>query len=291
MYDAFVKEAGIPAGSFFFSPNFPLPFLPRVAHRSHCFTYPETSVDKSYLLERSQIVESVLAGEIRQAVSKLSDVDSTLLRGIGFHLQKQALLEIIRKGNASSEALKYAQVQVAPLAKDRPEFILELENVMSLLLYSNLSQSPDFDLLSDAQRQRTADIANSALLRYTQLSEKPKLERIMKSIFWAQDVAQRYGIHTPKLTDLRNLIFETKAANAQEEAQDEEDASIILRMDVTAEDDPEEEEDEGVEAEGDDEEEEEGLEEEADEEEEPFLVVAYTSADAEPHIPTEEDEE
>lgn len=254
----------------------------------------ELSVDKSYLHERSQIVESVLAGEIRQAVSKLSDVDSTLLRGIGFHLQKQALLEIIRKGNSSSEALKYAQVQVAPLAKDRPEFVSELENVMSLLLYSNVSLSPDRDLLSDEQRQKTAEIANSALLRYAQLSERPKLDRIMKSIFWAQSVAQRYDILTPKLVDLRSLLFETRSSATRAEHEEEDDEAILLRMDVTGEDDPEEEEEnEGMDVEGDDEDDEEELEgdNEEEEEEDPVLAIATYSASEEGHMPTEEEEE
>jgi hypothetical protein len=107
------------------------------------------------------------------------------------------------------EALKYAQVQVAPLAKEKPEFVAELENIMSLLLFSNLSQSPDAHYLSNEQRSKTAHIANSALLRYAKHSDRPKIERIMKAIFWVQNTAQSLGVAVPKLLDLRTLTFDT----------------------------------------------------------------------------------
>lgn len=154
-------------------------------------------------------MQHVLAGEIRQAVSKLSDVDSTLLRSIGFHMQKQALLEIIRKGQGLPEALKYAQVQVAPLAKDKPEFVAEVESIMTLLLYNQALDAPYAQLLSDEQRTKTAEIANSALLRYAKHSERPKLELIMKAIFWAQDVASNNNIPMTRLLDLRSMTFDT----------------------------------------------------------------------------------
>jgi len=298
VYDCLVEEAGISEGPF---ESVPLPAqtlcstsLLLLLTCSPLLWVLELNVDKSYLLERSQIVESVVAGEIRQAVSRLSDVDSTLLRGIGFHLQKQALLEIIKKGNVPSEALKYAQVQVAPLAKDRPEFVAELENVMSLLLYSNVVLSPDRDLLSDEQRQKTAEIANSALLRYAQLSERPKLDRIMKCIFWAQTTAQRYGILTPKLLDLRSLVFEARGMEKRTENDDgEDDESIILRMDVTGEDDPEEEEGEAMDVEGDDEDDEEGeLEgDEEEDDEDPALAVFPYLVSEEGHVGAEEEED
>lgn len=181
--------------------------------------------ESSYLSERHGITQHVLAGEIRQAVSKLSDVDATLLRSIGFHLQKQALLEIIKKGDSMPEALKYAQVQVAPLAKDNPQFVSELENIMALLLYSNLSNSPDAHYLSDDQRRKTAEIANSTLLRYAKYSEKSKLERLMKAIFWAQDIAQAQGIAVPKLIDLRTLSFDTSPSDSEAWLMDE-DATV-----------------------------------------------------------------
>lgn len=204
----------------------------------------------------------MLAGEIRAAVSKLSDVDATLLRDIGFPLQKQALLEIIRKGNNLNESLKYAQVQVAPLAKENPQFVQELESVMSLLLYSDISKSPDAHFLSDEQRERTANIANTALLKYAKFSAKPKLERIMKAVCWAQRTAVEAGIKVPRLMDLRTMEFDESV-----ELMDMEDQPLLpgedaadLNFELEEEDDDEEEdEDDDDDDDDDDNEEEEGL--------------------------------
>lgn len=44
---------------------------------------------------------------------------------LSFHLQKQALLEIIKQNKSSVEALKFAQIQLAPHVKDNV-FILYL---------------------------------------------------------------------------------------------------------------------------------------------------------------------
>lgn len=215
----------------------------------------------------------MLAGEIRAAVSKLSDVDATLLRDIGFHMQKQALLEIIRKGSNAAESLKYAQVQVAPLAKDSPEFVQELESVMSLLLYADASKSPEAHFLSDEQRERTANIANAALLHYAKLSDKPKLERIMKAVCWAQKTALESGIKIPRLMDLRTLEF-------YEPTETMDSDNPLLLSDDGAEnefeddDDDEEEEDDDDDDDDDDDEEEEGLADYEEEEEEEVFAAA-----------------
>jgi hypothetical protein len=182
-------------------------------------------------------------------VSKLSDLDSTLVRSIGFHLQKQALLEIIRKGNSTPEALKYAQVQVAPMTKDHPEFISELENIMSLLLYSNLADSPDNHYISDEQRLKTATIANTALLRYSKHTERPKLEMIMKSIFWVQDMAAQAGVTVPRLLDLRSLTFDS-ADELDDMFMDQDDEEEIGMENIEEEEDDAGDEDEEEDYEG-----------------------------------------
>lgn len=188
----------------------------------------------------------MLGGEIRAAVSELSDVNSALMRDIGFHLHVQALIEIIRKGNNMEESLKYAQVVVAPLAKDNADFVQELESVMALLIYADASQSPDAHFLSPEQRERTANIANAALLKYAKFSDKPKLDRIMKAVNWAQRTAMEAGIKTPRLIDLRTLEFDESVEMMDEDHQpllQSEDA-LETEFDDDDDDDEEEEEDE-----------------------------------------------
>lgn len=209
--------------------------------------------DTSYLTERHEIKKHVLGGEIRAAVSKLSDVNSALMRDIGFHLHVQALLEIIRKGNNMEESLKYAQVVVAPLAKDNAEFVQELESVMALLIYADASQSPDAHFLSPEQRERTADIANAALLKYAKFSDKPKLDRIMKAVNWAQRTAIEAGIKAPRLIDLRTLEFDESVDMMDEDQQPLLQPEDALETEYDDDDDEEDDEEEEEDDENDEE--------------------------------------
>lgn len=173
-------------------------------------------------------------------------------------MQKQALLEILRKNSPLTDTLKYAQVQVAPLAKENPEYVKELESIMSLLLYVDVSQSPDSHYLSNEQRAKTAEIANSALLRYAKCCDRPRLDRVMQAILWAQKTAADIGIKVPKLLDLRTLEFEheetleggdpdSEAAGGMSvdpEVEDEEEEEYDFEEDIEAmeSEDPEDEE-------------------------------------------------
>jgi hypothetical protein len=51
-----------------------------------------------------------------------------------FHLRLQRLIELLRSGLVD-DALKFAQIELAPLGEDHPEFLEELEEVMSLLAF------------------------------------------------------------------------------------------------------------------------------------------------------------
>lgn len=76
--------------------------------------------DSLLLDERNLIQKHILSGEIRAATSVINDLDSNILRNdteLAFSLQKQALLELLKKKVSPVEALKFAQIQLVPLVK------------------------------------------------------------------------------------------------------------------------------------------------------------------------------
>ncbi|CAJ0768537.1 23612_t:CDS:2, partial [Entrophospora sp. SA101] len=103
-----------------------------------------------------------------------------------FHLQQQRLIEYIRQGRVS-EALEFAQDELAPLGEENPEFLEELERSMALLAFDDTTTSPVGDLLHPSQRLRTASELNAAILTSQSQEKDPKLPNLLKMLVWAQD--------------------------------------------------------------------------------------------------------
>lgn len=102
-----------------------------------------------------------------------------------FHLQQQRLIEYIRAGKIS-EALEFAQEELAPRGEENPEFLEELERTMALLAFEDSSQSPVGDLLNHVQRQKTARELNAAILTSQSQEKDPKLPSLLKMLVWTQ---------------------------------------------------------------------------------------------------------
>lgn len=70
---------------------------------------------------RSVIMDSILKGDVRAAISKINDVDARILHdnpSYAFALHKLTLLDLFDQ-RKTIEALKYAQIQMAPLVKSK----------------------------------------------------------------------------------------------------------------------------------------------------------------------------
>lgn len=108
-----------------------------------------------------------------------------------FRLQQQKLIEYIRAGRIT-EALQFAQEELAPRGEESPEFLAELERTMSLLAFQNTTNAPPAiaDLLSPAQRMKTAGEVNAAILDSFSQGKEVKLVALLKLLCWGESLLE-----------------------------------------------------------------------------------------------------
>lgn len=107
--------------------------------------------------------------------------------GLYFHLQQQKLIEYIRLGRIA-EALQFAQEELAPRGEESPEYLSELERTMALLAFESSPAAPPAisELLSPAQRMKTAGEVNAAILESLSQGKEAKLVGLLKLLCWGE---------------------------------------------------------------------------------------------------------
>lgn len=107
--------------------------------------------------------------------------------GLYFKLQQQKLIEYIRQGKIV-EALEFAQEELAPRGEESQEFLSELEKTMALLAFDSSPSAPPSisELLSPAQRLKTAGEVNAAILESFSQGKTAKLVGLLKLLCWAE---------------------------------------------------------------------------------------------------------
>lgn len=158
---------------------------------AQCFS-EEASVDPGIDLntigDRMATRMAVESGDIEGAMARANEMNPLILDendSLFFHLQQQKLIELIRQGKVDA-ALDFAQEELAPRGEENREFLRELERTMTLLAFDDASKSPVSDLLSAAQRQKTASELNAAILNSQCQEKEPKLPAALKMLVWAQ---------------------------------------------------------------------------------------------------------
>lgn len=112
-------------------------------------------------------------------------------KALYFHLQQQKLIEYIRQ-NRVAEALQFAQEELAPRGEESPEFLAELEKTMALLAFDPQTSTPPVisELLSSAQRMKTAGEVNAAILESLSQGKEVKLVGLMKLLHWGESLLE-----------------------------------------------------------------------------------------------------
>ena len=98
------------------------------------------------------------------------------------------MIEFIRQGKVS-EALAFAQEELAPRGEESPEFLSELERTMALLVFdASSSTSPEAisELLKPAQRMKTAREVNAAILESLSQGKEAKLTILLRLACWGE---------------------------------------------------------------------------------------------------------
>ncbi|KAJ2500088.1 hypothetical protein GGH95_000947 [Coemansia sp. RSA 1836] len=171
-----------------------------------------SSVDLGSIEERMQIRFAVQNGDIKTAIERVNDLNPDLLDTdprLYFHLQQQHLIELIRQGKAS-EALEFAQDELAPHGEEHPELLRELERTMALLAFDvsvSSNRSPLAELLDFAHRQKTANELNAALLAAHSQPKEPKLPALLQLLAWTQDQLDEKANY-PRISNIVNAVLE-----------------------------------------------------------------------------------
>ncbi|KAJ7596946.1 lish motif-containing protein [Mycena floridula] len=147
-------------------------------------------VDFESIESRMTIREALQRGDVEDAIMRVNDLNPEILDtnpALYFHLQQQKLIEYIRHGRIS-EALQFAQEELAPRGEESPEFLSELERTMALLAFDASPSTPAAisELLSPAQRMKTAGEVNAAILESLSQGKEVKLLGLLKLLCWGE---------------------------------------------------------------------------------------------------------
>ncbi|EGG18394.1 UPF0559 protein [Cavenderia fasciculata] len=149
----------------------------------------KATVDLISIVDRMAIRSAIQRGDIEQGIEIVNDLNPEILDTnpqLYFHLQQQKLIELIKKGMIS-EALTFAQEELAPQCEENHKFLEELEKTISLLAFDDIAKSPLSSLVEASQRQKTASELNAAILVSQSHDKDPKLPTILKLLQWAQN--------------------------------------------------------------------------------------------------------
>ncbi|PPQ78059.1 hypothetical protein CVT26_015498 [Gymnopilus dilepis] len=147
-------------------------------------------VDFESIESRMDIREALQRGDVEDAITRVNDLNPEILDtnpALYFKLQQQKLIEYIRQGRIS-EALEFAQEELAPRGEESPEFLSELERTMALLAFDAAPNAPAAiaELLSPAQRMKTAGEVNAAILESLSQGKEVKLVGLLKLLCWGE---------------------------------------------------------------------------------------------------------
>jgi len=175
-------------------------------------------VDFESIESRMEIREALQRGDVEDAISRVNELNPEILDTnpqLYFHLQQQKLIEFIRHGRIA-EALEFAQEELAPRGEESPEFLSELERTMALLAFESLPSAPPAisELLSPAQRMKTAGEVNAAILESLSQGKEVKLVGLLKLLCWGESLLEERA-DFPKV-DLREGMIPQNSREKEE---------------------------------------------------------------------------
>jgi len=166
-------------------------------------------MDFESIESRMDIREALQRGDVEDAITRVNDLNPEILDtnpALYFRLQQQKLIEYIRHGRIA-DALQFAQDELAPRGEENPEFLAELERTMALLAFDSVANPPATigELLSPAQRLKTAGEVNAAILESLSQGKEVKLVGLLKLLCWGESMLEEKA-EFPKLNVLEGTL-------------------------------------------------------------------------------------
>jgi hypothetical protein len=166
-------------------------------------------LDLDTISERRAIRSAIEGGEVLDAVRRAQRLIPDLLTArsdLSFHVLQQHLIELIRAGNVE-DAVSFAQKELSESAEASPILLSELERTMLLLAYEDPDTAPEAELLSQAQRRRTASRLNSAMLSAQSQETEAALPMMLRRLHMAQeDLEGRHGASFARVDDFYEAV-------------------------------------------------------------------------------------
>lgn len=157
-------------------------------------------LDLDTIVTRREIRSSVEGGDVKTALVRAYTLSPELMSQspeLGFYVHQQQLIELIR-ADRIEEAILFAQEELGPKAELSAPLLAELERTMLLLAYPDLTQCPERELLSQAQRQRTASRLNAAVLSSLEQEKEATLPMLFRRLLSEHvSMGQRHGLTLP----------------------------------------------------------------------------------------------
>ncbi|KAG2331616.1 hypothetical protein Bca52824_002796 [Brassica carinata] len=115
-----------------------------------------------------------------------------------FYLRKQQFIELVREGR-NVDAFDFAVLHLRP-CQDNMASLKQVEEVVSLLVFENLSTCPVKDFLGESQWLKTATEVNAAIL--SSFGKGPKLQRLLKKLTLNQKKLDERACEYPRMSDM-----------------------------------------------------------------------------------------
>ncbi|XP_047052884.1 protein GID8 homolog [Lolium rigidum] len=172
----------------------------------------QTDIDLATITDRMDVKRAVQSGNVQEAIDKMNDLNPTILERnpqVYFHLLQQKLIELIRVGKIS-EALEFAQQELAPRGEKNQAFLKEIEKTVALLLFEDAENCPYGELLDVSHRLKTANEVNAAILTSQSQEKDPKLPSLLKMLIWTQDQLDEKAAY-PRINNFSTAALEDPA--------------------------------------------------------------------------------
>ena len=132
--------------NYLFIQGYCLPLKKFISETKIKFDFDEKLLNKRFLIR-----QLITSNQIDKAIDEINSIDKNILQQnkiMHFVLQRQRLLNYIQD-NKLQEGLLFAREVLLPLTEGDEFLYKELEKTMCLLVYENISEAPENELMTD----------------------------------------------------------------------------------------------------------------------------------------------
>ncbi|KIW40087.1 hypothetical protein, variant 3 [Exophiala oligosperma] len=208
----------------------------------------QQKADLTAIEERVRIRDSIHRGDMQHAIELINDLNPELLdtdKKLHFSLLRLQLVELIRLSFNSPDqalvgnAIEFAMHNLSPYVPLDPQFKIDLERAMALLIVPKESwvkaaaapttaqANNDFGVLAElvdpSLRQKVAKDVNEAILQSQDQKREANIRYLVKVRTWAERVAREKRLQIPE-----KLPFDADAEKPAEDDQNEDNGDTEM---------------------------------------------------------------